>query len=160
MSDPALRRLRDQLLAAPDEMDARDLPPGFEEARVIIRDAIARIAASGIADQTFAAALMSETLPRMIHDRGPGWVAAMLHIWRIRLAQEPLQTVPDTGDPRLEKTRFPIVVDPESLSERELGRAARPTTRHLLPASRRRWPLQDPSCCPCQASCTGPWSSQ
>jgi hypothetical protein len=31
------------------EMDARDLPPGFEEAGVIIREAIARIAANGIA---------------------------------------------------------------------------------------------------------------
>jgi hypothetical protein len=32
----------------------------------------------GIADGTAAAVMLSETLPRMAHERGPEWLAAML----------------------------------------------------------------------------------
>jgi hypothetical protein len=47
MSRDALNTLRDRMLEAPDEIDAQRPPERFTEARAALRDAIARIEASG-----------------------------------------------------------------------------------------------------------------
>jgi len=77
MTDPRAK-LREDMLAAPDLADEAELPARFMEARGILRQALARMDSIGIADGTAAAVMLSETLPRMAHERGPEWLAAML----------------------------------------------------------------------------------
>ena len=78
MSRDALNTLRDRMLEAPDEIDEQRLPERFTEARAALRDAIARIEASGIANETLITVMLSEMLPRMVHGCGPVWTAALL----------------------------------------------------------------------------------
>jgi hypothetical protein len=78
MTNRPIDRLRKEILRAPDEMDATVEPPRFDEACNHIGSAIERIERAGIPTETLHAALMSETLPRLIHQHGPLWVAAML----------------------------------------------------------------------------------
>jgi hypothetical protein len=78
MTNPAIDRLREEMLHAPAEMDASVVPPRFDEARDHIRAAIERVERAGIPTETLHAVLMSETLPRLIHEHGPLWVAATL----------------------------------------------------------------------------------
>jgi hypothetical protein len=78
MTNRPIDRLREEILHAPDEMDASVEPPRFDEARNHIRLAIERIERASISTETLHAVLMSETLPRLIHQHGPLWVAAML----------------------------------------------------------------------------------
>ena len=61
-----------------DNADACELPPRFAEARDLVREAIARAEAGNVPTETLLAVLMSETLPRMVHLHGPGWVAVLL----------------------------------------------------------------------------------
>lgn len=65
-------------VGAPDDADVCELPPRFAEARDLVRDAIARAEAGNVPTETLLAVLMSETLPRMVHLHGPGWVAVLL----------------------------------------------------------------------------------
>jgi hypothetical protein len=60
MSRDALNTLRDRMLEAPDEIDEQRLPERFTEARAALRDAIARIEASGIANKTLITVMLSE----------------------------------------------------------------------------------------------------
>jgi len=78
MTNRPVDRLREELLHPPDEMDASVEPSRFDEARNHIRVAIERIERAGIPTETLHAVLMSETLPRLIHEHGQLWVAAML----------------------------------------------------------------------------------
>ena len=78
MTNPAIDRLREEMLHAPEEMDASVVPPRFKEARDHIRAAIECVERAGIPAETLQAVLMSEALPRLIHEHGPLWVAAML----------------------------------------------------------------------------------
>jgi hypothetical protein len=72
----SIGELRDQMLEAPEGID--ELPPQFMDARSRVREAIALIEAAGIPNETLVAVLMSEMLPRMVHDRGPLWTATLL----------------------------------------------------------------------------------
>ena len=78
MTNRMIGRSREELLHTPEEMDASVVPPRFDEARDHIGLAIERIERAGIPAETLHAVLMSETLPRLIHEHGPLWVAAML----------------------------------------------------------------------------------
>jgi hypothetical protein len=78
MTNRPIDRLREEILRAPDEMDAPGVPPRFDEAREHLRLAVERIERAGIPAETLHAVLMSETLPRLIDENGPLWVAAML----------------------------------------------------------------------------------
>ena len=78
MTNRPIDRLRNEMLPAHDDMDAAVAPPRFDEARNHMRVAIERIERAGISAETLHAVLMTETLPRLIHEHGPLWVAAML----------------------------------------------------------------------------------
>ena len=71
-----MRNLRDELLSAPDRIEA--LPQNFMEARAIIRKAIEIVESSGIPGDTLIAVLMSETLPRIVESQGPAVAGALL----------------------------------------------------------------------------------
>lgn len=71
-----MRNLRDELLDAPDRIEA--LPPNFMEARAVLREAIEIVERSGVPGDTLIAVLMSETLPRIIQSQGPVAAGALL----------------------------------------------------------------------------------
>lgn len=70
--------LLDELLAVPDHLDPKVLPPRFAEARRSLRDAIAQLQADGIPGRTLGAVLFSEAMPRLIEELGPRQVRAIL----------------------------------------------------------------------------------
>ncbi len=78
MTNRPIDLLPEKMLHALEEMDASVVPPRFDEARGHIGLAIERIERAGIPAETLHAVLMSETLPRLIQEHGPLWVAAML----------------------------------------------------------------------------------
>jgi hypothetical protein len=90
MNENSFRHLRDEMLAASDDLDELHFPPRFRETRIALRAAIARMEADGIPNETLVAVMMSETIPRMVEERGPGWVATML----AKLAQSIGSAVP------------------------------------------------------------------
>jgi len=71
-------RLRDEMLSAPDRVDDSHLPPRFAETRTALRDAIKHLEAKGVSNGTIVMAMLSETLPRMVYERGPAGAAATL----------------------------------------------------------------------------------
>ena len=68
----------DQMLSAPNTPDQDELTAALPEARAHIRDAIRRAEREGISRDALAFALMSEALPRIVHEHGPAWAAEML----------------------------------------------------------------------------------
>jgi hypothetical protein len=86
--EPTNRHLREDLLHLPDEMDPPGVPPRFDEARDHLRLAVERIERAGISAETLHAVLMSETLPRLIDEHGPLWVATMLAQFSSALARD------------------------------------------------------------------------
>jgi hypothetical protein len=78
MTRPPLDRLRDRMLDAPAEIDERHLPFRFQEARSILTEALAKLEATGIPNETVVTVMLAEMLPRMVHQNGPAWAAAML----------------------------------------------------------------------------------
>jgi hypothetical protein len=73
-----LDRLRDRMLEAPDELDESHLPFRFKEARSVLVQAISELEAGGIPNETLVTVMLAEMLPRMVHQNGPTWAAAML----------------------------------------------------------------------------------
>ncbi len=73
-----MKALRDHLLEVTDEMDAATAPPRLREIQRILRRALREAEASGITEQTSAAALIAEALPRIIACYGPAQTAALL----------------------------------------------------------------------------------
>ncbi|HWK94241.1 MAG TPA: hypothetical protein VNR39_02350 [Pseudolabrys sp.] len=71
-------KLRDQMLAAPDILDPGRLPARFDEAQSLLRKAIAKAEQRGIADDTLAAALISEAMPRLVATYGPAHAARII----------------------------------------------------------------------------------
>lgn len=78
MKKDRLDQLRDRMLDAPNEIDEGHLPPRFKEARTALIEAITNMEATGIANETLVTVLLAEMLPRMVHQNGPAWAAAML----------------------------------------------------------------------------------
>ena len=78
MTRSPLDQLRDRMLDAPNEVDEMHLPPRFKEAREALGQIIARLEANGIPNETLVTVMLSEMLPRMVHQNGPEWAAAML----------------------------------------------------------------------------------
>ena len=76
-------RLADKTSSARNERDEEQLPAGFGEARAHVRNAIKRAERDGILSETLGLALLSEALPRIVHEHGPAWTAEVL----ARLAQ-------------------------------------------------------------------------
>lgn len=92
MSSPR-ETLRDRMLAAPEGIDARYLPPRFNEARELLRETLAAMEGRGIPGDTVMTVMLSETVPRMTFERGPAWTAATLN----KLAQNiALGTIPNS----------------------------------------------------------------
>ena len=54
------------------------MPARFDEAHASMRDEIARLAAAGVPELTLVAVMLSEAIPRMVHENGPEWAAAVL----------------------------------------------------------------------------------
>jgi hypothetical protein len=73
-----VKPLRDRLLQATDEISAEAAPPRLAEAQRILRKAIRRVETSRIPEQTSAAALLAEALPRIIACYGPAQTASLL----------------------------------------------------------------------------------
>jgi hypothetical protein len=73
-----MHKLRDQMLAAPDILDPERLPARFGEAQHLLRKAIAKAERIGIADDTLAAALISEAMPRLVAAYGPAHAARIV----------------------------------------------------------------------------------
>jgi hypothetical protein len=73
-----LDQLRDRMLAAPDDINQSHLPPRFSEARSAFADIIARLEAAGIPTETLVIVMLTQMLPRMVHQNGPEWTAATL----------------------------------------------------------------------------------
>ena len=67
-----MKALRDRLLEATETIEPAVRPPRFAEAQRILRKAIRRAETLQIPEQTSAAALLAEALPRMV-----GWGRAM-----------------------------------------------------------------------------------
>jgi hypothetical protein len=84
MKPNPLDQLRDRMLAAPDEIAPSRLPPRFTEARTAVMETIARLETIGIPNETLVAVMLTQMLPRMVHQNGPVWTAAML----AKLAQD------------------------------------------------------------------------
>jgi hypothetical protein len=78
MKPNPLDQLRDRMLAAPDEIEQLHLPPRFREAHAAFVDTIARLEATGVPDQTLVSVMLTQMLPRMVHQNGPEWTAATL----------------------------------------------------------------------------------
>jgi hypothetical protein len=66
------------MLAAADDIEERCVPARFDEARASMRDEIARLATAGVPDLTLVAVMLGEAIPRMVHENGPEWAAAVL----------------------------------------------------------------------------------
>ena len=73
-----MKPLRDRLLEITDEMDPALTPPRLAEAQRILRKALRRVETSQIPEQTSAAALLAEALPRIIGCYGPAQTASLL----------------------------------------------------------------------------------
>jgi hypothetical protein len=61
-----------------EEIDPEIIPPDFRAARDALRTGIVQAAATGAPDAVILAALMAETLPRLINAYGPGRAATIL----------------------------------------------------------------------------------
>lgn len=73
-----MKQLRDRLLQATDEMESTGAPPRIAEVREILRKALRKAEQSKIPEQTSAAALLAEALPRVIACYGPAQTASLL----------------------------------------------------------------------------------
>jgi hypothetical protein len=73
-----MKALRDRLLEVPDEIDPASVPPRLAEAQRILRKALRKVETSQIPEQTSAAALLAEALPRIIACYGPAQTASLL----------------------------------------------------------------------------------
>src|SRR5690606_26621602 len=71
-------RLRDRMLSVPDEMDEDFLPWRFKEARPALVETLEKLQTAGIPNETIVTVMLVEMLPRLVHQRGPHWAAAML----------------------------------------------------------------------------------
>lgn len=79
-------KLRDQMLAIPDEFDPERLPPRFSEAQDLLRKAIAKAERRGVTDETLAAALISEAVPRLVSTYGPGHAGRIIAMFAACIA--------------------------------------------------------------------------
>jgi hypothetical protein len=73
-----MRQTYDQTCSAGNEPEEYELAARFGEARAHICNAIRRAERDGISGDALAFALMSEALPRIVHEHGPAWAAEML----------------------------------------------------------------------------------
>jgi len=76
-----MQNLRDHLLNAGDSLDPSRLPPRYDEAQSLMRDAISRAGGAAIPDTTVAAVLIGEALPRLIGAYGPAHTARILSMF-------------------------------------------------------------------------------
>lgn len=73
-----MKSLRDRLLEATEETDSAHAPPRLAEAQRILRKALRKAESAEIPEETFAAALLAEALPRIIGFYGPARTANLL----------------------------------------------------------------------------------
>jgi hypothetical protein len=67
-----------EMLAASGEIEGGRVPARFDEARASMRDEIARLVAAGVPDLTLVAVMLTEVIPRMVHENGSEWAASVL----------------------------------------------------------------------------------
>lgn len=70
--------LQDHRVASQDDDTHNIIPPGFLQARDCLRSGIGQANASGIPEASLLAALLAETLPRLINVYGPAHAAVIL----------------------------------------------------------------------------------
>jgi hypothetical protein len=75
--DP-LKTLRDRMQVARNEIEPSHLPPCFQEAQALVKEALTRLEAAGISNQTIVAAMITELLPRMVYANGAVWASTTL----------------------------------------------------------------------------------
>jgi hypothetical protein len=73
-----MKAFRDRLLDASDRMESAAAPPRLAEVRDQLRKVLRKAERERIPEQTAAAALLSEALPRIIACYGPSQTAALL----------------------------------------------------------------------------------
>ncbi len=73
-----MKQIRDRLIEAADELDSASAPPRLDEVRKILRKALRKAEVLRIPEQTSAAALLAEALPRIIACYGPAQTASLL----------------------------------------------------------------------------------
>ena len=73
-----MHTLRERMLAAADNIDPGKLPNGFSEARTVLREALARIEASALPEETVAVLLLTEMMPRLASAFGPAGATVIL----------------------------------------------------------------------------------
>ena len=66
------------MLAAPDKINQSHLPPRFRETLAAFMKTIAQLEATGVPNQTLVTVMLTQMLPRMVHQSGPAWTAATL----------------------------------------------------------------------------------
>jgi hypothetical protein len=89
-----MREIREQLAQAVERFDESLLPPRFADARARLGDALARLESDGVRDEALIAALVNETLPRLLARHGLLGTGAILR--RIADGIDP-QPPADTG---------------------------------------------------------------
>jgi hypothetical protein len=94
MKPNPLDQLRDRMLAAPDEIDQLHLPPRFREARAAFVDTIARVEATSVPDQTLVTVMLTQTLPRLVHQNVPN--GRPQHWPNLRVISAPVRAPPGT----------------------------------------------------------------
>lgn len=73
-----MKEFRDRLLDASDRMESAAAPPRLAEVRGLLRKVLRKAERAHIPEQTSAAALLSEALPRIIACYGPSQTATLL----------------------------------------------------------------------------------
>jgi len=91
MSRTPLDQLKDRMLEAPNEVHPDHLPPRFKEARSMLIETLVKMKSKGILNDTMVAVMLSEMLPRTVHQNGPLWAATML--------AKPAQSIRDGDSP-------------------------------------------------------------
>lgn len=73
-----MKEFRDRLLDSSDRMESTAAPPRLAEMRDLLRKALRKAERADIPEETAAAALFAEALPRIIACYGPAQTAALL----------------------------------------------------------------------------------
>lgn len=70
--------LQERRAASQDDETHEIIPPGFLQARDCVRSGIGQANASGVPETFLLAALLAETLPRLVNAYGPAQAAVIL----------------------------------------------------------------------------------
>jgi hypothetical protein len=78
MKHDPLKSLRASMQVAPDTIAPARQAAHFGKAQDVLRKSVARLEAAGISNETIVAAMLTETLPRMVYENGAAWASMTL----------------------------------------------------------------------------------